>query len=136
MLPVHTLVIRGIAEGYRKGIAMRAAKIAERYPDDAIVQAQWAEAEYLAGRLDRADAAADAALKLQPGLVDALVRKGQVAVRRTLETKANDPAAWTAARGWFLKANRADPNAVMPLYLYYASFGAAMPSRARSRSRR
>ncbi len=125
MLPVHTLVIRGIAEGYRKGIAMRAAKIAERYPDDAIVQAQWAEAEYLAGRLDRADAAADAALKLQPDLVDALVRKGQVAVRRTLETKANDPAAWTAARGWFLKANRADPNAVMPLYLYYASFGAA-----------
>jgi thioredoxin-like negative regulator of GroEL len=32
---------------------------------------------------------------------------------------------WSAARAWFMKANRIDPNEVMPLYLYYTSFVAA-----------
>ena len=125
MLEVHPLLRRTIAKGYRMGIAMRAGRIADRYKDDPIVQAQWAEAEYYAGRLDRADAAADAALKLKPDLVDALVRKGMVAVRRASEAKSTDSAVWTAARAWYRKANRADPNSVMPLFQYYLSFLAA-----------
>jgi tetratricopeptide (TPR) repeat protein len=125
MLPVHAIVTRGIAKGYRLGVAQRAAKIARRYSDDAVVQAQWAEAELHAGRLGNADEAADAALKLKPDLVEALVFKGLVALRRAKEAKAADPAAWTAGRAWLLKANKADPDAVMPLYLYYLSFIAA-----------
>lgn len=76
----------------------------------------------MAGRLDRADQGADRALKVQPDLVDALVRKGMIALKRASDAKASDPAVWTAARAWLLKANRADPDAVMPLYLYYLSF--------------
>ncbi len=134
MLPVHALMTNGVAKGHRLGVAMRAAKVAARHPEDAVVQAQRAEVEYHAGRLDQADAAANAALKLRPDLVDALVRKGMIAVRRARDAKAADPAAgakgidsaaWTAARAWFLKANRANPNAVMPLYLYYTSFAQA-----------
>ena len=125
MLPVIATVRRGLAKGVRMGVAMRAAKIADRYPDDAVVQAQWAEAELYAERFDRAERAAHAALKLKPDLVEALVTKGDIAVRRASEAKSTDPAVWTAARAWYRKANRADPNAVMPLYQYYLSFAAA-----------
>ena len=125
MLPVYLLFTDGIAESYRMGQAMRAAKIAERYPEVAIVQEQLAEIEFVSGRLDRADAAADRALKLRPGSVDALVVKGQVAIKRAQNARSTDPAVWTAARAWLLKANRANPDAVMPLYSYYASFVAA-----------
>lgn len=125
MLPLYLLFTDGIAKGYRMGRAMDAAKIADRFPDDPVVQAQLAEIEYLAGRLDRADAAAGRALALQPNMVDALVRKGMIAAQRAAEARPADAKLWVAARAWFLKANRADANAVMPLYLYYASFVAA-----------
>jgi tetratricopeptide (TPR) repeat protein len=125
MLPVHALLLNGIRKDYDLGVAQRAAKIARRYPQDAVVQAQWAEAEHVAGRLNKADEAADAALKLKPDLVEALIRKGLIALNRANEAKPADPSLWTVARGWIQKANRADPSAVMPLYLYYASFVAA-----------
>ncbi len=122
MLPVRAQALVGMAKGYWQRVAIPAGRIAAKYPDDAVVQAQWAEVEYRAGRLDRADEAADKALKLKPDLVDALVTKGRIATSRAVEAKATDPAIWTVARAWLLKANRADPNAVMPLYLYYLSF--------------
>jgi tetratricopeptide (TPR) repeat protein len=122
MLPVHALVRSGVGKHYRLGVALRAAKIAARYPDDAVVQSQLAETEYLAGRLNKADEAADAALKLKPDLVDALVRKGMIAIQRANEAKTSAPAVWEAARAWLLKANRISPNEVAPLYLYYLSF--------------
>ena len=125
MLPVHALVMNGVGSGYAFGVALRAAQIAKRFPADAVVQAQWADAEFLAGRLDQADHAADEALKLDPGLLDALDRKGRIAIRKASDAKSADAAVWSAARGWFLKANRVNPDAVMPLYLYYASFVSA-----------
>lgn len=125
MLPIYMLFKDGIARNYRLGQAMSAAKIADRYSDDPDVQAQMAEIEYLAGRLDRADAAADRALAARPNMVDALVRKGLISAQRAVAAKPADTKLWAAARTWYLKANRADPNAVMPLYLYYASFVAA-----------
>ena len=102
-----------------------AAKIARRFPDEAVVQALSAELHLAAGRLDEADAAADRARALRPDMIDALDRKGMIALKRAVDAKVTDPATWTAIRGWFLKANRLDPNQVMPLYLYYASFPAA-----------
>jgi len=45
-----------------------------------------------------------------------------IAAQRAREAKAKDTATWNAVRAWYLKANRVDPNAVMPLFLYYASF--------------
>lgn len=125
MLPLYLLFTDGIAKGYRMGRASNAAKIAERYPDDPVVQAQLAEIEHIAGRLDRAAAAAERALALQPNMVEALVRKGLIAMQRASEAKPADAKLWATARAWYLKANRADPNAVMSLYLYHASFVAA-----------
>ena len=126
MMQVRMPMLDGVAKGYGLRMAIPAARIAAKYPDDALVQEQSAEAELLAGRLDKADAAADRALKLKPDLVDALVRKGMIAMRRAHDPKGTDPAAaWASARAWLLKANRADPNAVFPLYLYYLTFSEA-----------
>lgn len=125
MLPTYVQMLNGVEKGNRLGVAMTAEGVAKRYPDDAGVQAELAEIQYMAGRYDKADAAADRALAIDPGSVSALVRKGQVAVWRATDAKSKDAAVWAAARAWYLKANRLDPNEVMPLYLYYSSFVAA-----------
>jgi Flp pilus assembly protein TadD len=96
--------------------------VAQRYPDDATVQSECAEVEYRTERLANALQAADAALRINPQMVDPLVIKGMVAADLLRKAGSRDAAAWDAARGWFLTANHADPNAVMPLYEYYETF--------------
>lgn len=125
MLPAYVGMRTGGTKLYRTGLAQSAQGIAKRYPADAVVAAQLAEIETAAGRFDKADAAADKALAIDPKSVQALIQKGSVGIARAHEAKASDPAVWTAARTWFLKANRADPDQVMPLYLYYMSFVSA-----------
>lgn len=125
MINIHARTVAGVGEYVRLAHAMRARKVAEKYPDDAIVQRQLAEAEYAAWRWDRAAQAADRALMLKPDMMEALVVRGQAAIKLASEAKATDPAVWTAARAWFLKANRLQPNAAQPLYLYYLSFRTA-----------
>jgi Flp pilus assembly protein TadD len=122
MAPIRARFITGIREGYRTGFAAKAASIAERYPTDATVQEQWAEAELVAERFDRADAAADAALRLDPKRITAMVIKGLVAQQRLEDAKSKDGAAWTAVRSWFVRANKTNPNTVLPLFHYYSSF--------------
>ena len=122
MVPIRAKVISGVQKGHRSGLASKAAKVAARFPNEASVQEQWAEAELAARRLDRADQAADASLRLEPNRAGALVIKGLVAEMRLEDAKSNDPASWNAARGWFVRANRANPDAVLPLFHYYASF--------------
>ncbi|MBC9032451.1 hypothetical protein IAG41_08615 [Sphingomonas sp. JC676] len=118
-----------VTSGWRAqnmGTVARAAEhAAERFPDDARVQAQLAHIEYLARRTDSAEKAADRALALDPDNMLALLYKGRAAVRRAAEAKATDPAIWSAARAPLIKANRADPNAALPLLYYYQSFLAA-----------
>lgn len=123
-IPLRIQLLQGIAHSQRLGFALAASKNAARFPDDAEAQALWAEAGARNGRYDLAEKAADAALAINPKSVEALDRKGLDAVKKAQDGKG-DAAAWAAARAWYLKANRADPNAVMPLYLYYDSFLAA-----------
>jgi len=125
MLPIHAATVSGVAPDRVDTVAIRARKVAAAYPDDPVVQVQLAEAELDWNKFDQADAAADRALALRPAFVDALLIKGKVAMRRAGEAKTANAAAWSAARGWFLKANRANPNAATALYLYYLSFTAA-----------
>ena len=122
MAPIRARFITGIREGYRAGFAAKAASVASRFPTNATVQEQWAEVELLSQRYDRADAAAEAALRLDPGLVTAMVIKGLVAEKRLGDAQSKDPSAWAAARSWFIRANKANPNTVLPLFNYYSSF--------------
>jgi tetratricopeptide (TPR) repeat protein len=106
-----------------KALVVRARPIAERYPGDAAVQRALAEMEYDAEELDRADAAADRALAADPQNLMAMVYKGRVAAKRAVASK--DPAQWKAARDWFLRANRRDPEYALPLVLFYDTYVAA-----------
>ena len=125
MLPIYVAMRTGGTRLFRLGLAQNAEGVAKRYPDDAVVAAELAEIETAAKHFDKTDAAAGKALAIDPKSVSALVQKGIVAIARAREAKATDLAIWTAARSWFLKANRVDPNQVMPLYLYYMSFVSA-----------
>ena len=122
MIPVYARMRSGIPGGQGAGLAQKAAGIARRYPNDPAVQSEWAEIEYAAGRLAKALEAADTALRLNPQSVDALVVKGTVTSDVLFKAKSRDHNDWQGARDWLLKANRADPNAVMPLFQYYSTF--------------
>lgn len=122
ILPSYAAMRVGIAKGYQLMVILPAEGVARRYPDDAIVAAQLSEMEYIAGRFDKADEAADKALAIDPKSGSALARKGLIAMARAKEAKAVDTATWAVARAWLLKANRLDPNDVLPLYGYYMSF--------------
>lgn len=120
IMPVRIRSDRGVNEAEAAEIVVEARRIAADYPNDPAVQIALAEAEFDAGSDDAADAAADRALAVDPNSIGAMLYKGRVAVRRAKDQ--SDPAAWRAARSWFVKANRLDgANAEAPL-LFYTSF--------------
>lgn len=125
MMPVHMRSTRGVTDEGARDLLPEARRRAAPYPDDPVVQAQLAEAEFDVGNDAEAEAAADRALKADPKNMAALLYKGRVLVRRAAAAKAADDATWRAARSWFIKANKIDPNAAEPLFLYYDSFHAA-----------
>jgi hypothetical protein len=125
MIPYHIRLAWGLAPKRAKDMVKEASRIAAAYPADARVQADLAGVAFIADDLDTANAAADRALAAEPANRDALLIKGQVAVRRASQANAATPADWTAARSWYLKANKQEPDASLPLLLYYQSFVAA-----------
>lgn len=122
MMPVHMRSSAGVTKATAKGVARDAEIRVRNFPDDPRVQDELAEAEYDAENDDAADAAADRALKVDPRDTTALLYKGRVAIRRAQHAKTSDAAAWQAARAWYIKANHADPDAALPLLLYFASY--------------
>ena len=125
MMPVRLRSDRGVNHQSALALLPLARKRAAPFPKDAAVQTMLAEAEYDAGEDAAAEAAADRALAADPGNREAMMYKGRVLVRRLAQAKSRDTAAWKAARGWFIRANRADPNAAEPLMLNYTSYLAA-----------
>jgi len=101
--------------------ALRAS--AAKYPDEADPQLLLAEAHYLSDDDAAAVVAADAALKLAPTLSRAMLVKGKAMTRLNIRNGVADTVRWKEARGWIVKANRADVNDPMPLFAYYQSFG-------------
>lgn len=114
---------RGLSSRSAVGVAADARKVAERYSDDPVVQGALAEAEYDAGNVAAAIAAADRALALDPNSRQALMYKGLALMRRGRE--APDKADWADVRSLFAKANRLDPDDAWPLLTFYQSFYAA-----------
>lgn len=110
----------GVDEKTAGPLADKGRAVALRYPDDPGVQVALAEMEYDAKNYDAAEQAADRTLAKDPNNVLALVYKGRVGMRRAIEKK--DAALATQARGWLLKANRANPDHPLPFVAYYDSF--------------
>jgi tetratricopeptide (TPR) repeat protein len=125
IMPVFFRSRRGVTPKEAADLVPQARRIGGRYPDDVFVQLRVAEAEFDAGNLAEADAAADRVLAKEANNLDALLYKGRVAVARLAKDKSTDEAAWKEARRWFTRANRVDPGAPEPPIEFYDSFAAA-----------
>lgn len=114
----------GVTEADAGQVARDMRKAAAPFPDDAAVQAALAEAEYDAGDLAAADAAAGRAIAADPKNIEALIYRARIAFDRAKASSGADAAAWKGVRRLIGQANRADPNHPEPLILYYRSFAA------------
>lgn len=110
----------GLSNSY---VLKKLREIAARAPNDALVMRTLAEVEYDAKNYDEAGKAADAALKVDPTNVEAMMYKGRSLLGNAKKT--NNPALFKEARTWFLKGNKTDKEDPEPLYLYYRSFADA-----------
>ena len=131
MMPVHFRSVAGVDAKTAARLLPEARRRAAPFPTDPRVQIELAEAEFDAGQDDAADAAADRALAVAPADVTALLYKGRVAGRRLAQAGSHDPAAWAKARGWLVRANRADTENALPLLFYYQTYlaqGVAPPA--------
>ena len=97
-------------------------KIAANHPDDADVQTLLAQAEFGVGAWRASVSAAEAALKIDPRSVRAMLWKGEAMQMQLLAEKNKDSTKWNAARSFIIKANRANPDSAAPLAAYYRSF--------------
>ncbi|MDQ3145231.1 MAG: hypothetical protein M3Q57_10210 [Pseudomonadota bacterium] len=141
VMPVKMRSKSGVSRKEADGVARDAQAIAERHPRSFAAQLAHAEAEFDAAQfepaksapeaahLGRAEVAADRALALRPGGVEALLYKGLV----LMERGKHDAQQLPAARSWFAKAHAADPEHPGPLYQNYMAWflsGAAIPESA------
>lgn len=125
MMPLRIRSTVGVNEQQAKALIDPARTVAANYPQHAWVQRVLAEMEFDAGNIAEADAACDRVLAIDANNVDALIYKGQVEARQALAAKddvAARTAHWKAARRWFVKANRANPDYAYPFVLFYGSF--------------
>lgn len=122
MMPPRMESERGVNAKTAPAVYAKAQAAAAPYPKDAVVQGWLAEAAFDARRIDAAEAAADAALAVEPEQGQALLYKARVRLRRAVEARATDPKVWTEARLWIAKANRASNNDAAALALFYQSF--------------
>ena len=97
--------------------------IARRYPNDLLVQRTLAEVAFDDKKYVEAEAAANAALKIDPTNTEAMIYRGRAVLARA--KKAQDPTLFKQARQYILSANRADPEDPEALYLYYRTYRAA-----------
>lgn len=116
---------RGVNRTSGAEIYKRAASIGAAYPQDAVAQGWFAEMAYDAGEDAVAEAATDRALAVDAKSQQALLYKGLIHLRRAEAAPNKDAKMWEEARGWIVKANRADPNAAEPLAVFYRSFAMA-----------
>ena len=118
---VHAKTSYGsVSTGYVYG---KVKDIARRYPDNLLVQRTLAEVAFDDKKYAEAEAAADAALKIDPRSTEALIYKGRAVLARA--KKAQDPTLFKQARQSILAANKLDAEDPEALYLYYRTYRAA-----------
>lgn len=101
----------------------KVSDIARRHPGDLLVQRTLAEVAFDDKKYAEAEAAANAALMIDPRSTEAMIYKGRAILARA--KKAQDPALFKSARTAILAANKVDPEDPEPLYLYYRTYRAA-----------
>ena len=121
VMPLRIRSKRGVSREEALELLPEVRKVAADYSGDPAVLAALAEAEYDAGENQRAIAAADAALALDPSRVNAYVQKGY-ALFRLAEEADDREVALRAAVAPFVALNRIENDHPLPLIYYYRSF--------------
>jgi tetratricopeptide (TPR) repeat protein len=121
MMPVVVESKAGVTQEEAAALLPEARRIAAKHPDDPAVLAALAEAEFDAGNDDEAIAAAERALAIDRGQIDAYVQKGYALTRR-VKTATLPNTAWKDVRSWWVKANKVENDHPIPLVQYYLSF--------------
>ena len=99
---------------------------ATRFPDLIENQLLLAEAECRAGNPAECLSAADRALAQSPAEPNAMVWKGTALTQLAMRAPAGERRQrLDEARGYIVKANRQDPDGILPLIAYYNSFAVA-----------
>ena len=102
-------------------LAAKLRQIRSTYPGDPFVEVALAEAELTSEHSDAALAAADRALAADPSSTEAMILKGRAMIEK-LVASSGSSEEFAAARQWFLKANKLDPEDPEPLYEFYRSY--------------
>ncbi len=106
----------------REPIAAELRGLATRFPGSPAILTALAEAELDLGNYAAGGTAAEAAIALSSTNSRALLWKGLSLSRPLAKAKDRDAAKWKEARGWIVKANRANPNDPLALMEYFLSF--------------
>jgi hypothetical protein len=113
----------GVPSAEAQQFAGQIRAIEARYPGDALVEATLAEAELDAGHGDAAEAAADRAIKANPGSTEPLVLKGRAIEMRARDADGDSRSQlFDVARQTFIAANKIDTEDPEPLMDFYESF--------------
>jgi Flp pilus assembly protein TadD len=114
--------MRGVDLEEAKILVLKFKAVTAKYPNDAEAWYWLAQGYADADQDGEAETALANALKIKPDLSRALLLRGEIAMRKAIADKKDDPATWKAVRSLIAKANRADINDPLPLYRYYESF--------------
>jgi hypothetical protein len=121
MMPTRIRSTVGVTREEALSLVPEARRLAALHPQDPVVLASLAEAEHDAGFDDAAMAAADRALALDPGQMNAHIQKGY-ALARKVQSGALPADKWKDVRGQWVKANRVENDHPIPLAGFYESF--------------
>jgi tetratricopeptide (TPR) repeat protein len=121
IMPVVLRSKRGVDEVTAKLVLPDAKAIAAQYPAHPAVLSALAEAEFDAGNDAAAIAAADKAIAVSPGNINAQLQKGY-ALARMMESAENPAKAAGAVRAQFLKVNALENDHPIPLIRFYMTF--------------
>ncbi len=124
-LVLHRLaVMRWPEKASLPGLIAALRALTLEFPQEADAQLLLGEAEYAADNDAAAEAAADAALAIDPRKSRAMLLKGNAQMRRYIRADNVTGEQWKTMRSWIVKANRADTNDPLPLIAYYNTWGA------------
>ena len=120
VLPWRMMSKRGVDEKSAKNVVEKVRAVAARYPADPLVLRSLAEAEFDAGNSGAALAAAEAALRINPKSIEALIYQGRSLA--ALARKKDPAGSFEKARASYLAANKLDTEDPEPLYLFFQTF--------------
>lgn len=136
LMPVRIRNRAGVSSNQASAVLAMARKAAAPFPADAPAQTTLAEAAINARDYATALDAASRAIAAAPATAEkAYIVKGRAEMALATAAKQTDPAAWTAIRREFSRANHLENADPEPLMYHYLSFEAAgLPPTANSKA--